>query len=531
MVRGCEKDPSFARGRNLVTYAADLTMKPNSRKSFLSGVLILGALLRPKHRWSGQAGVIKQVLTVSASFSHVVRQLLETFGPTSPYSSEIREEAARIVELVARSIRLEQFPGVAIHCVSSLLDTFDEYIWWPGGCERKVDIPKECDRDWLFEEYDEDYLEIDGVPRPKAAEGESPESDRHRLLHGYKALVVVGLRILQKLAVHADNCMVISSTEGLVLKTMAHLTSGHLHRDHHDEWCGIAVESLKLMTGLMAAPGETGTKLQHQISGSMEAVISTSESVMDCPDCDLLLKRQTVQVLLDMSADTSSIIAASESRKKGSYIRKLAGGKLQSVLSLQSEGSETRMLQSLGAVAGDLVSRTIVDAIDNSHRLHAVHILIDLCRRYTERGVFLEGLKNGITNVLPKILQEIIGCGSTSEEIQVVTEENNDQVWAAPGADIEKGDVSQGRGQENASSQQQNGNEQPEDSKVQEALISLCMVIIENWIGKDQDVTRRFDNITSRLCSEQGMPVKTFAPLVTEVCDELLKGKKMLKDW
>lgn len=430
MVRGCEKDPSFARGRNLVTYAADLTMKPNSRKSFLSGVLILGALLRPKHRWSGQAGVIKQVLTGSASFSHVVRQLLETFGPTSPYSSEIKEEAARIVELVARSIRLEQFPGVAIHCVSSLLDTFDEYIWRPGEYERKVDIPKEFDRDWLFEEYDEDYLAIDGVPRPKAAEGESPESDRHRLLHGYKALVVVGLRILQKLAVHADNCMVISSTEGLVLKTMAHLTSGHLHGDHHDEWCGIAVESLKLMTGLMAAPGETGTKLRHQISGSMEAVISTSESVMDCPDCNLLLKRQTVQVLLDMSVDTSSIIAASESRKviftwillhifllpdrercgsthlakKGSYIRKLAGGKLQSVLSLQSEGSETRMLQSLGAVAGDLVSRTIVDAIDNSHRLDAVHILIDLCRRYTERGVFLEGLKNGITNVLPKVI-------------------------------------------------------------------------------------------------------------------------------
>lgn len=129
-----------------------------------------------------------------------------------------------------------------------------------------------------------------------------------------------------------------------------------------------------------------------------------------------------------------------------------------------------------------------------------------------------------------QILQEIIGCGSTSEEIQVVTEENNDQVWAAPGADIEKGDVSQGRGRENASSQQQNGNEQPEDSKVQEALISLCVVIIENWIGKDQDVTRRFDNITSRLCSEKGMHVKTFAPLVTKVRDEL-KEKKMLKDW
>ena len=118
-----------------------------------------------------------------------------------------------------------------------------------------------------------------------------------------------------------------------------------------------------------------------------------------------------------------------------------------------------------------------------------------------------------------QVLEEIIGCGgSTSEEIQVLREGNKDQVWA-PGADIEKG----GRGQESASSQQQNGTEQLEDSKLQEALISLCMVIIENWIGKDQDVTRRFDNITSRICSEHGMPVKTFATLVIEARDKLLK--------
>ena len=118
-----------------------------------------------------------------------------------------------------------------------------------------------------------------------------------------------------------------------------------------------------------------------------------------------------------------------------------------------------------------------------------------------------------------QVLEEIIGCGgSTSEEIQVLREENKDQVWA-PGADIGKG----GRGQESASSQQQNGTEQLEDSKLQEALISLCMVIIENWIGKDQDVTRRFDNITSRICSEHGMPVKTFATLVIEARDKLLK--------
>jgi hypothetical protein len=124
-VAGCMKDPSFARGRNLVTYAVELLMESKSRYGYVSGVLIHGTFTM-NQRLYGQSGLIKQLLAKSASFSHVVQQLVETFGPTSPYSTEIRLQAASIVENVAGSVRLEQFPkGTMIECISSLLDTFE----------------------------------------------------------------------------------------------------------------------------------------------------------------------------------------------------------------------------------------------------------------------------------------------------------------------------------------------------------------------------------------------------------------------
>ena len=95
-VKGCMKDPSFTRGRNLVTYAVDLLMESKSRYGYISGVLILGAILQSRVSL-GQPGLLKQLLTGSASFSHAVQQLLETFGPRSPYSTKIRLRAARIV--------------------------------------------------------------------------------------------------------------------------------------------------------------------------------------------------------------------------------------------------------------------------------------------------------------------------------------------------------------------------------------------------------------------------------------------------
>ncbi|KAM0862644.1 hypothetical protein ACQ4PT_045147 [Festuca glaucescens] len=75
---GCEKDPSFANGRNLVTYAVGL-MKSESSGCFLSGARILGMLL-----WQstplGQLTLIKQLLIGSSASSshHLLQKLLRS---------------------------------------------------------------------------------------------------------------------------------------------------------------------------------------------------------------------------------------------------------------------------------------------------------------------------------------------------------------------------------------------------------------------------------------------------------------------
>lgn len=135
---GCAKNPSFAGGRNLVTFAVDL-LESKSGDGYVRGLEILGALLRlPIMETSANSGdrrrrrvqlgqlvLIRQQLTASASFGHIVHRLLETLGPRSPYNRRIRECAARIVLHVAGEIWVEQFRR-GIHCICSLLDPYEQ---------------------------------------------------------------------------------------------------------------------------------------------------------------------------------------------------------------------------------------------------------------------------------------------------------------------------------------------------------------------------------------------------------------------
>ncbi|KAL6598547.1 hypothetical protein ACP70R_046246 [Stipagrostis hirtigluma subsp. patula] len=120
-IAGCEKDPSFARGRNLVTYAVDL-MESRSPESYLSGTRILDSLLTSasSKRWWTRLDtegrplrtlVMRQLLG-SASATHVIWKLLQSRDSgMSPYGEEVKERAARILGHLASEIALEQFQG------------------------------------------------------------------------------------------------------------------------------------------------------------------------------------------------------------------------------------------------------------------------------------------------------------------------------------------------------------------------------------------------------------------------------------
>jgi len=417
------KDPSFTRGRNLVTYAVDLLMESKSRYGYISGVLILGAILQSRVSL-GQPGLLKQLLTGSASFSHAVQQLLETFGPRSPCSTEIRVRAARIVATVAGSICLDHFPAqgmMMIQCVSSLLDTFEEYSWRPEGYDERQYRYKECDRGWLLGHRELMYLhDVDKIPTAKAADSKT---------QGYKGLVVQGLCILQGLAANEDNCRIIRNAQGLLYKAISPLISDQLHGgDHHDEWSSMAEESLVLISRLMATPypGETGTKLPSEISGNIQVIIRAIKVILECVRCQALLKRQAVEVLLHLSlyVDTHTpdsimlvwtllhisivpdyhldrMCGSAHLAKKSSDIKGLAGEKLQGMLSSSSQAST---LRSVGDVIHSLAT-AVADAENNAYiRIHAAKILEDLVSYYTKNDENLKQLKKAMTDAMPEVI-------------------------------------------------------------------------------------------------------------------------------
>ncbi|KAL6638439.1 hypothetical protein ACP70R_023934 [Stipagrostis hirtigluma subsp. patula] len=536
IVEGCEKDPSFATGKNLVTYAVDLMLEPKSNDGFIDGVRALGIIIEKDHEW-GHPLLAKHLLTRSASCSNVILRLLETLGPRSPYSSEIREHAARIVVLVAHSIHLEQHPW-GIECIISLLDTFEEYSWQPQGYQRDSDAPNEYERDWLLAGYERNYQKYDRG-RSRSAARTSPESDGNQL-QGYLRLVIQGLRILEELALHKDNRRVIHNTEGLLSKiTMLPLSSDKLHREDHDAWSRVVSESLKLQCRLIPGPGETaGTKPRGEVSSNnCEAITSSLETILQCCKCSPLEKGQVVGILLlDISVDTSFIhrkIASESSSRMLLWtmlvlfltpevyfdmtsdnihqtkkindmindIRSLAGG---AVLSSQSEGSAMSMLQSVCVVLGDL-TRTLVGDGDNTNRVYAAKILEHLVDYYTKDDEYLKELKKDMVNVMPKVLKEMLGYGSVREEIQVVIEANN--------------------GHEDTSSSHQQNDDQHEGIELLEAQYDLCWRIRQRWIYNDIDVSRQLNEIAEKVCSEQNEPFKDFKGLVDEA-GELLKKNR-----
>jgi hypothetical protein len=437
-VAGCEKDPSFVTGRNLVTYAVDLMMDSKSNDGFIDGVKILSTIIVDS---PSRKEVAKHLLMRSTFSSHMFQRLLDTLGAISPYSTEIREQAASIVALVASSIHLEQCPGW-IESISSLVDTFEGYIWVPEDHKRDDRLPKGYERDWMLEGSERECL-LESIrknsSKKESISKKSTVDDSNDLHDSYRRLVKQGLIILQKLTVHEDNCRVIINTEGLLLKITEPLISKQLHRDHHDVWSDIADASLELIKRLIAnSLGNTRTELLgSEIFGSERAIIRTLKSILECLECEARIKRGAVEILLYLNVDTSSITASESSArrlftwilllvsflkdrfaddevccftqliKRNQDIRRLAGDKLSAMLPLQqsNEGSDRIMLQSFCAVLED-ITRALVDAGNISNRVHAAKVLEYLCHNGTKNDEYLKELKNSMVPVM----REVICC-------------------------------------------------------------------------------------------------------------------------
>lgn len=413
---GCENNPSFSRGRNLITYAVDL-MRSKLPDDYLSGLRILDAFAKQLEKVVWKSGgnivqprrvlnrymdenILKKYLITSASPADILQKLLQTLSSRSIYNREMRVCAARILAHIALDIHLEEFPR-GIHYISSLIDTFEEYC-----------LLQPCQRDWLVETLEEDWFAAADLFLEPSDDHTNDDSDTD-LLDAYKQLVVQGLRILRKLAANDKNCRVMLDTPCLLRKIMVPLTTDLLHHIDHGAWYSIVEGSLKVMSKLTAATGQTGKKLRNEISSSKEA-ISNMEIILECDKCDEKMQKQVIWILSNLHQDTSSVLGTA-SRKK--FIAMLVD--IMADDNKNKEDKRTKAGWALVALSSEIeTNATIImkendRAVDNLAtmivekgrcRLPTAKILEYLCIHYTDDDESLRKLKNAMTNAVPRVI-------------------------------------------------------------------------------------------------------------------------------
>lgn len=371
---GCMKDPSFVRGRNMVTHAIGLIESSSiDTDNFINGVRIIDALVQSQLQ--GHHALMRQLLTGSASSSHILVKLLEAATWGSPIL-EVTKSAARIVEYIAVDIHLKKLPG-GIECISDML-------------ELSTTGPQ-------LEQF-KDTLNLDQCMD---------------MFHW-------GLKILRILAAHSDNCRVICDTQGLLSRIMAPLSSDLLHRIDHKVWQSVVEESMQLVAHLVVAPGVTGVRLRREISDNKEAV-TTLESIPKCSKCKPLLQIMAIKILSQLAIDKSlslSISVASREElakymlciftddNKDMSVRKSAAQAL-AMLCVESQSIAVVILQADGNVVG-VLKDMLLHSKENESRISAAEILAHLCSHYTYDDEYLGELNKVIKDVMPKVINPCI---------------------------------------------------------------------------------------------------------------------------
>lgn len=100
---------------------------------------------------------------------------------------------------------------------------------------------------------------------------------------------------------------------------------------------------------------------------------------------------------------------------------------------------------------------------------------------------------------MSQVLAEILGCGWTGAFTQAGTEANQPR-YSATDADLEVGPSLHDNGQTSIHSSNQQNGEQHRDDKLDEVLLSLCATVCQKLIGTDPVLSRRFDEIASKIC-------------------------------
>uniref|UniRef100_A0ACD5TLG7 Uncharacterized protein n=1 Tax=Avena sativa TaxID=4498 RepID=A0ACD5TLG7_AVESA len=423
--RGCEVNPSFAKGRNLITDGIDMIGSTSPVDCILGVKVLYTAIFQAESKMrdtSKQCVLMKHLVLSASSSTRILQKLLEMLHSRGLHGRETRHQAAKIVGHLAFNISLEQFPQGIQH-ISSLIGTFGEY-------SRAEPYQRDC------------ILEVFEHHRDAHSLLPSPET-YIKLQRDYKTLLLRGQHIIWRLASDENNCRVISCTADLVSKIMAPVCSDLLDHttDDHGAWSDIVEGSLAVMSQLTSAAGETGAKLRHEISSCKEA-ISTMVGILECDKCNEKLQRSAIWILTQLYMDAElgkeDFVAMlvdmfTHDSKPPISVRAYAGGTLSVLCFHGGISCATVVIQTSDDVVHNL-TKLLVDEKNMACRQAAAEILEHLCTHYTKDDERLGQLKEAMRDAMPKVIGAILGAGAQT----YIEEKTQEDMFAKPTTELQE---------------------------------------------------------------------------------------------
>lgn len=303
--RRYENDPACINSWNFITFGAGL-LDSVSPDDYVCGARVLNMLI-------DQGLSIRRLLILSPR--QTIEKLIRTLRSVSPLERETRAHSARIVAHLSTDLKLAEFPR-ALECISTLFDTSghkngdQEAMYYSlTGNKLPMIITKTITITVVFTKY------IAIICRKLQDLFRKKKQEQQVISEAAKGtnedLILQGLRILENLAHDQDNCAEIYRYTDLLLKIVAPMSSSSLMEDIEINagWKKVVDGSLRVVSRLMGAPGDTGKNMRRQIADDTSAVANLEAVLcLEINSGSLALQTRATDVLAQLVLDESTCL-------------------------------------------------------------------------------------------------------------------------------------------------------------------------------------------------------------------------------
>jgi hypothetical protein len=156
------------------------------------------------------------------------------------------------------------------------------------------------------------------------------------------------------------------------------------------------------------------------MAGTSSILVSRGSSTSSSGNTAIIFMGILLHIFLLPDKHFGGVSGPTHVLKKRSCTRRLAGEKLLAMVSAlqQPSGGDdddddgggaaataTSMSQAAGVALGNLTSTVVGAGNDASWRIHAAHILQDLCQDYTKDDEYLKEIKQAMCLAMPQVFQ------------------------------------------------------------------------------------------------------------------------------